>query len=77
MGYYGPNYQWILVGYGIQIDIDSWTSDPLPSDCTREHILQASNGYLTLDHRYYSKDTQPTISGLVCHTYIKYMMYKT
>ena len=62
MGYYGPKYVWILLGYALPSIILQWEG---ASRCTPEQIMEASDGYLTLQHSYYTNSTNPTISNLV------------
>ncbi|XP_021347322.1 gamma-aminobutyric acid type B receptor subunit 2-like [Mizuhopecten yessoensis] len=62
-GMYGHKYVWILSGTSMYT---SWTDSRLDgagTGCTREQILEAAQGYITLDNEYIGESDQQTISG--------------
>lgn len=65
-GMYGHKYVWILPGAAMYT---SWTGSGLDDSelpCTKEQILEAARGYITLDHALIGETDHQTISGRVC-----------
>ncbi|XP_069131829.1 gamma-aminobutyric acid type B receptor subunit 2-like [Argopecten irradians] len=70
---YGKKYVWILSGTSLY---ESWTGSSLDgsgTDCTREQILEAAQGYITLDSGSIGEIGEMTVSGRTVAEYDSYM----
>lgn len=63
-GIYGSSHVWILAGPSMY---DNWIKNAKMEDldCTKDQVIEASNGHFTLDYRKISKSSQVTIAGKV------------
>jgi hypothetical protein len=61
---YGDSYVWILSGPTL---FDGWIDDADMNemDCTKEELIEATNGHFTLDHLRESTSEKPCTSGEV------------
>ncbi|XP_033752566.1 gamma-aminobutyric acid type B receptor subunit 2-like [Pecten maximus] len=62
-GMYGNKYVWILSGTSMYTSWSGSSLDGTGTECTREQILEAAQGYITLDHESMGEADQRTISG--------------
>ena len=65
---YGPNYAWIIFGEFSPTKMfpdDPKLRNSVLSDCSRNEVKEAANGYISTIKLDIRKDNNQTISGLV------------
>ncbi|XP_060075051.1 gamma-aminobutyric acid type B receptor subunit 2-like [Ylistrum balloti] len=72
-GMYGSKYVWILSGTSMYTFWTDSRLDGTGTRCTREQILEAARGYITLDHESMGEADQQTISGRSVAEYDQYI----